>query len=285
MTAPLAAVERTALLTAALRAAETSRPDRLYDDPYAAELAGRIGPELLAEVVRVTFPPDRPSDLPSTPDYNAIRTRFLDDRLRELVDDPTVTQLVLAPAGVDSRAYRLDWPDRLRWFEMDRPAVLAYKEQRLAGRNPRVRRLTVPADLTADDWEERLTAAGYQPDQPSVWLLEGLLYYLPEERVRQLLGRIRAVAAPGSRVLADLVNETALTLPSMQNLLRVFADWGCPWVFGTDDPEGLFAAYGMTARAVQPGDPDAHYGRWPDPVPPRSEPGVRRVFFVDAECR
>nr|MDT0663437.1 SAM-dependent methyltransferase [Micromonospora sp. DSM 115978] len=285
MTAPLDAVERTALLTAALRAAETSRPDRLYDDPYAAQLAGQVGRDLLAEVVRVTFPPDRPSELPSTPDYNAIRTRYLDDRLRKLVGDQAIGQVVLAPAGVDSRAYRLDWPEKLRWFEVDRPAVLAYKEERLAGLSPRVRRDTVPADLTADGWEARLTAAGFQPDQPSVWLLEGLLYYLPEERVRELLGRIRAVAAPGSRVLADLVNEAALTLPNMQNLLKVFADWGCPWVFGTGDPEGLFAAYGMTARVVQPGDPEASYGRWPDPVPPRSVEGVRRVFFVDAQCR
>ena len=57
MTDLLSAVERTALLTAALRAAETGRVDRLYRDPYAARLAGGIGPELLAEVRVATFPP------------------------------------------------------------------------------------------------------------------------------------------------------------------------------------------------------------------------------------
>ena len=40
--ADLDAIERTALLTAALRAAETRREDRLYTDPYAAAFAGEI---------------------------------------------------------------------------------------------------------------------------------------------------------------------------------------------------------------------------------------------------
>jgi methyltransferase (TIGR00027 family) len=96
-------VERTALLTAALRAAETLREDRLYDDPYAAKLAGETGAELLAEVRAATFPPDRPRSLPSTPDYNAIRTRFFDDFLQRAARDREMTQIVLAPAGMDSR--------------------------------------------------------------------------------------------------------------------------------------------------------------------------------------
>jgi len=114
-------VERTALLTAALRAAETRRPDRLYEDPYAAGLAGDEGPDLLAEIVAATYPPDRPRSLPSTPDYNAIRTRFFDDLLQDAARAPETTQIVLAPAGMDSRAYRLSWPDRIRYFEVDRP--------------------------------------------------------------------------------------------------------------------------------------------------------------------
>jgi hypothetical protein len=66
----------------------------------------------------------------------------------------------------------------------------------------------------------------------------------------------------------------------MRGLLDVFAGWGCPWLFGSDEPEALFARHGFAATAVQPGEPDADFGRWPDPVPPRSETGVRRVFFV-----
>lgn len=285
MTAPLDAIERTALLTAALRAAETRRDDRLYEDPYAARLAGDIGPALLGEVWRATFPPDRPRSLPSTPDYNAIRTRFFDDYLRQATADPALAQVVLAPAGMDSRAYRLQWPDHVRYFEVDRPAVLAYKRERLGEVEPRVAHRSVAVDLTDDDWESQLVAAGYDPTLPSVWLLEGLLYYIPEADVHRILRRVRAIAAPHSRVAADVVNAAALTLPHMRGLLDVFAGWGSPWLFGTDEPEALFDAYGITAQAVQPGEPSAHYGRWPDPVPPRDVENVRRVFFVHGVCR
>ncbi|MFD0568587.1 class I SAM-dependent methyltransferase [Kitasatospora gansuensis] len=278
--AALDAVERTSLLTAALRATETQRADRLYEDPYAAALAGETGLGLLAAVRAATFPPAGARTVPSTPDYNAIRTRFFDDYLQAAAADPETTQIVLAPAGMDSRAYRFDWPSRVRWFEVDRPTVLAYKEQQLGEFTPRVDHRRVAVDLTSPDWEEQLITAGYDPSVPSTWLLEGLLYYIPEADTHRILQRVAAISAPGSRIAADIVNAEALTHPQMKALLDVFAGWGCPWLFGSDEPEALFDTYGYTAEAVQPGESGADFGRWPDPVPPREERGVRRVFFV-----
>ncbi|TPQ18605.1 class I SAM-dependent methyltransferase [Streptomyces sporangiiformans] len=285
MTDLLNAVERTALLTAALRAAETRREDRLYEDPYAATLVGDAGPGLLAEIRAATFPPDRPRTLPSTPDYNAIRTRFFDDFLFGAAGHPGMTQIVLAPAGMDSRAYRLRWPGHIRYFEVDRPAVLEFKADRLRDVTPRVAHHPVAVDLTADDWEQRLVDAGYDPSLPSTWLLEGLLYYIPEADTHRMLQRVAAVSAPGSRIAADLVNAAALTLPHMRGLLDVFARWGCPWVFGSDEPEALFDQYGFDVEATQPGEPGADFGRWPDPVPTRDGTDVRRVFFVHGRRR
>lgn len=274
----LSAVERTALLTAALRAAETRRPDRLYSDPYAAAFAGDLGPELLNEIRAVTFPVHAERTLPSTPDYNAIRTRLFDDLLTEAGRE--TSQVVIAPAGMDSRAFRLPWPEGVRVFEVDRPAVLAEKDEVLDGATPNVARTAVAVDMRDPDWTSTLVEAGYNPAAPSTWLLEGLLYYIPEPDTRAILGTVRDVTAPGSRIIADIVNADALTLPNMRGLLDVFASWGCPWLFGTDDPEGLFAEHGFDVTAVQPGEPAADFGRWPDPVPPRSQTGVRRVFFV-----
>lgn len=281
----LTAVERTALLTAALRAAETRRPDRLYADPYAAAFAGDLGPELLGEVRAVTFPVDAERTLPSTPDYNAIRTRLFDDLLTEAASEPGMRQVVIAPAGMDSRAFRLPWPDHIRLFEVDRPAVLAEKHEVIDPAQSTVDRTAVAVDMRDPDWTGALVDAGYDPSVPSTWLLEGLLYYIPEPDVHAILDAVHAVAAPGSRVVADIVNADALTLPNMRGLLDVFAGWGCPWLFGTDDPEGLFARHGFDVTAVQPGEPAADFGRWPDPVPPRSQTGVRRVFFVHGRKR
>jgi methyltransferase (TIGR00027 family) len=194
-------------------------------------------------------------------------------------------QIVVAPAGMDSRAYRLRWPDHVRYFEVDRPAVLAYKRSRLDGVAPAVDHRTVAVDLAEEGWVADLVAAGYRPDAPSTWLVEGLLYYLPEADTHRILDQVAAVAAPGSRIAADIVNAVALTSPTMRGLLDVFAGWGCPWRFGTDQPEALFDQHGFVVRAIQPGDPEADFGRWPDPVPPRAVPDVRRVFFVHGRRR
>ncbi|WP_225726924.1 MULTISPECIES: SAM-dependent methyltransferase [unclassified Nocardia] len=276
----LDAVERTAFLTAALRAAETSSPDRLYQDPFAEMLAGDIGPGLLAEIREVTFPEGRPRSVPSTPDYNAIRTRFFDEWLLTAAGSLMPVQIVIAPAGLDSRAFRLPWPADATVFEVDKPAVLAAKEELLGAAVPRVERRTVAVDMVTAGWTDALIAAGYDPRRPSVWLLEGLLYYIPESAVHRILGAVAAATAPGSLIAADLINADTLELPNMRDLLDVFAGWGCPWVFGSNTPEELFARHDITAEAVQPGDPGADFGRWPDPVPPRERTGVRRVFFV-----
>lgn len=279
MTDLMAPVERTALLTAALRAAETQRPDRLYEDPYAATLVGEIGPRLLAEVRSATFPAGRERTLPSTPDYNAIRTRFFDELLTRLARD--IPQVVLAPAGMDSRAYRLRWPAGLRYFEVDRPVVLAFKRERLGDLRPDLDHREVPLDLTAPGWEGELMAAGYDPAAPSVWLLEGFLYYITEEEANRALGRVAGIMAPGSHIVADIVNAAALTLTNMRGLLDIFAGWGCPWRFGTDEPLELFGRHGFSGvTATQPGEPGADFGRWPDPLPPPEQKDVRRVFFV-----
>ncbi|GAA3048961.1 hypothetical protein GCM10020000_31750 [Streptomyces olivoverticillatus] len=112
-------VARTARLTAALRARESARPDRLFDDPLAASLAGDTGRALLDEF----------GDVPAI----AVRTRFYDDALTRLCTaDDGPRQLVLVAAGMDSRAYRLDLPVGTTVFELDRPELLAVKETLLA---------------------------------------------------------------------------------------------------------------------------------------------------------
>ena len=132
---------------AAARALESRRPDRLFDDPLAAAFAGREGFAWLdgMELSRVWGGPGL---------YIVIRTRFFDDFLLSTCQSIGARQIVLLAAGMDARAFRINWPSQTRLYELDRPEVLAAKETVLtrAGAGGRLHRLVcrVSARVCAD---------------------------------------------------------------------------------------------------------------------------------------
>jgi methyltransferase (TIGR00027 family) len=260
---------------AAARARESEHPYRLFDDPLAAALAG---PEGFAWLERMEPVPGFGG--PAL--YVVVRTRFFDDFLLYACRDAGVRQVVLVAAGMDARAFRLNWPSGTRLYELDRPEVLAAKGEVLARARPACERRTIGADLGHASWSEALSEAGYRTREPSIWLLEGLLFYLDETAVRNLLDLAGTLAAPGSLLGLDLVNRDLLNSPATRSLLAAFARRGATGRFGANNPEGLLAEHGWTAEAMQAGEWGANYGRWPYPVALRGRPGVPRIFFVRA---
>jgi methyltransferase (TIGR00027 family) len=112
--------------------------------------------------------------------------------------------VVLVAAGLDTRAYRLDWPTDLRLFELDLPEVLAFKQRVLADRDarPTCERTALGVDLRTD-WPAALRTAGFRPELPTAWLVEGLLVYLDAEQADTLIGRVAALSAPGSQLACE----------------------------------------------------------------------------------
>lgn len=265
------ALEATARWTAAARARESRRSDRLFDDPWAAALAGPEGMGWLAK-----RPPD--SVLPMV-----LRTRYFDDWLGLISGRDGIRQVVLMAAGLDTRAYRLDWPEGTRLFELDRPAVLHHKEAVLAAASAssRCTRIAVEADLTGA-WADALLAVGFDITQPSGWLLEGLLFYLPSEAIARLFDEVSRLAAPGSRLGGDVMNGATLTSPWTRSWVEMQAEAGAPWLGTLDDPESFLAGRGWYATLSQAGQPDAHYGRWTLPVIPTTMPDMPHNWYVTA---
>jgi methyltransferase (TIGR00027 family) len=275
-------ISRTARLTAAARARESRRADRLFDDPLAEALAG---PEGFAFMERFEAAA-RPAGLPGAGDnpYIAIRSRFFDEFVTAAFAGPGAPrQTVLLAAGLDTRAFRLDWPARTKLYELDRPELLDAKQEILdrAGARPRCQRTSVPVDLTKP-WAPALRAAGFDPGAPSVWLVEGLTPYLDAPSVRRLLEESASLATPGSRLGIDLIGESFLRSPYVRAAIEAMAREGSPWQYGTDDPEGLLAAAGWKAAVLRAGDPGASYGRWPFMVFPRGTPNAPESFLVTA---
>lgn len=98
--------------------------------------------------------------------------------------------MVILGAGLDSRAFRLDWLPETRVYEIERPEVLQYKDSILKDVPAKCRHTKIAADLT-DDWVDGLLSQGFCTACPSIWLLEGVLMYLPEVIVyRTYLGSI-----------------------------------------------------------------------------------------------
>jgi methyltransferase (TIGR00027 family) len=267
---------------AAARARESERADRLFDDPLAAALAGPEGFAWLDRMEPVTLP-GVPGPALGPALYVAVRTRFFDDFLLDASWSIGIQQVVLVAAGMDARAFRLNWSPGTRLYELDRPKVLSAKDavEDHPGIQPSCERHTVGVDFE-QPWAQALRDAGYEAQEPSVWLIEGLLFYLSPTTVHSLLEDISSLACEGSHLGMDLVNRELLTSAVMWSLLGTFAWRGVVGRFGTDDPETLLADHGWEARVTQPGEREANYGRWPYPVAPRSVPGTPRLFLVRA---
>ncbi|MEO6792235.1 MAG: class I SAM-dependent methyltransferase [Mycobacterium sp.] len=203
-------VGSTAVMVAAARASETESAEPLIRDPYAKLLVAGAGTgvwEMLLDETLVdkveAIDPEIAGVYHHMRNYQAVRTHFFDAYFADAVESG-IRQVVILASGLDSRAYRLDWPAGTTLYEIDQPKVLAYKEQTLAAHDvtPSVQHRTVAIDLR-QDWPAALTTAGFDPAARTAWLAEGLLMYLPADSQDRLFDQITALSAPGSRIAAE----------------------------------------------------------------------------------
>jgi methyltransferase (TIGR00027 family) len=267
----------TAYWIAAVRAGESGRPDRLFDDPYAAALAGPRG-------VAIRQSSERASGGENA--YLPVRTRYFDDVLVRAATGGGADQVVLLGAGLDTRAFRLPLPEHVRVFELDRAEILAEKNGILVAMGARARcaRQVVPVDLR-EGCSSELRAAGFDPGAVTVWVAEGLLFYLAEETVRSVLREAAALSPQRSLLAADMFGTGVRSLPSMSRYLSWLESGGLPGPFATDDPAGLLASCGwVPERITSPGAPDANYGRFPAARPEHSpaQGATHRAHLVTA---
>jgi methyltransferase (TIGR00027 family) len=206
-------VGATATMVAAARAVATKADNPLINDQYAEPLVRAVGVDFLTrwaagdiDIAEVDSE-DSSWKLQQMPDAMAVRTRFFDTFFHEATA-AGIRQAVILASGLDARAYRLEWPAGMTVFEVDQPEVIAFKTQTLSelGASPTTDRRTVAIDLR-NDWPAALAEAGFDPSQPTAWIAEGLLGYLPPEAQDRLLDNISALSADGSRLATEAIPD------------------------------------------------------------------------------
>ncbi|MCW2690496.1 MAG: SAM-dependent methyltransferase [Mycobacterium sp.] len=203
-------VGATATGVAASRALASRGPDAQLDDPFAEPLVRAVGVDFFIRMAS--------GDLQIDDDDSAfseqrmaegivVRTRFFDDFFTGAAESG-IRQAVILASGLDARAYRLAWPAGSVVFEVDQPQVIDFKTRTLAeiGAAPTADRRPIGIDLR-DDWPTALREHGFDTTQPTAWIAEGLLIYLPSEAQDRLFDNITALSAPGSRVATEHVPD------------------------------------------------------------------------------
>jgi methyltransferase (TIGR00027 family) len=247
---PIENVSDTARWVAMYRAMETERPDALFRDPYAERLAGPKGREIvdgLKNGRRMAWP-------------MIVRTAVLDEMILDRVRTAGVDTVINLAAGLDARAWRLDLPASLNWFDVDLPAITAYKQEVMSGEAPRCRYEAVAVDLTSGAARDEVLRQVAGVSRSALVVTEGLLIYLTHEQVASL-ARALHVQASIRWWLSDIASPMLLKL--------IQRSWGdavrtgnAPFQFALFDRPGFFEPLGWREIAFRSGlDESRRLGR------------------------
>lgn len=237
---------RTSEATTAVRAREATRSpaDRICYDPYAVHFLSPFYRTLRRyQLLGRTYGWIRERICPGLRGGILARSRYMDERVTASLRDG-IEQVVILGAGYDSRGYRLlESGSGIPVFEVDHPAtqrVKVAKVRELFGEPPGHVRF-VPVDFCRDDLGSLLRAAGYDRDKRTLFIWEGVIYYLDAGAVDALLAFVVRESASGSSITFDcfprsVVDGTCRRRES-RNLRRLVAKNGEPLRFGLDVPE------------------------------------------------
>jgi methyltransferase (TIGR00027 family) len=159
--------------------------------------------------------------------FLVLRTRFFDEAVVRALDHG-VRQILILGAGYDARALRFRTPG-VRFFEVDHPATQADKRARLEQVDASLDGITfVAADFTEPGLATALAAAGHDPSQSSQFLCEGVLRYLPEHWVHELLRVSAQLAMPGSELAVSISTRATEPRAGEDERRRALAEQGEP---------------------------------------------------------
>jgi O-methyltransferase involved in polyketide biosynthesis len=154
----------------------------------------------------------------------AVRAKHLDGWTREfLAANPNATVLHLG-CGLDSRVFRIDPAETVRWFDVDMPDVIDIRKKIYPERGGYG---MIGSSVTDPHWLDQV-----QGDLPVLVVAEGLVNYLSEDEVVDLFSRITGKFPHG-----DIIFDGSSSLMNRglnYMLARKMTGFSLRW--GMDDP-------------------------------------------------
>jgi methyltransferase (TIGR00027 family) len=176
---------------------------------------------------------------PGLYEYLLARTAFFDE-LVEASLKQQIPQLVFLGAGYDTRPYRFrDWIKETRIFELDVRTTQKSKRDRLEQANiPIPQNLTfIPVNFKTDSLSDVLLENGFSKTQKTLFIWEGVTYYLRPHVVDRTLNAIRSISLPGSTIGLDYASR----FPEMMEAYGVKALYEIMKSQVAGEPAGLFS--------------------------------------------
>ncbi len=155
--------------------------------------------------------------------HNAVRKCWIEEQVRDAIG-AGITQVVVLGAGFDTLAYRLHRQfSEILWLEIDHPATLEVKQRAFADHE----QLGENYQLLANDFTkqsladvlEKTKVFNYRSN--TVFIMEGLLMYLPENEVRRLFKAVHRHSGFGSRIVGTALEDKSRNDPSGLNTLKL----------------------------------------------------------------
>jgi methyltransferase (TIGR00027 family) len=237
MTSPIKDVSDTAFWIAHHRRLETERSDALFQDPFAAKLAGERGKRIseampTSRVVAWTV---------------ALRTRIIDEYLQLAINSGVDTVLSLG-AGLDARPYRMKLPASLHWIEADYPQILEYKTSQLQADKPCCQLERVQIDLADRERRRQLLARINAQAHGILVLTEGLIPYLDNDEVASLADDLFATGQVRFWIV-DYFSAEAQKYRSRGGIGRAMQN--APFKFAPGDWFGFFKRRGWQTKEIR----------------------------------
>jgi methyltransferase (TIGR00027 family) len=150
--------------------------------------------------------------LPCATDQVVARAPYYDEYLKECIDSG-IKQLVILGAGYDTKAYRFnELKGRVKVFEVDLPTIQKVKIDRVKkifGFLPDYV-VYVPIDFNKEKLEKRLFESAYDGNLKTLFIWEGVTYYISAEAVDETLAFVSKNACEGSSIIFDYIFKSVV---------------------------------------------------------------------------